>query len=88
MRKKFWAGATALLLLLAGMSAGKTVWAAEKKVAKVALGSDAGAYCVPHGQGIVDEYRTFQHILGDSEDVDLWLAAGETAVKETFQTHR
>ena len=43
MRKSFWAGATALLLLLAGMSAGKTVWAAEKKVAKVALGSTHSA---------------------------------------------
>ncbi len=69
-------------------TAAENIRTAYRLKAKVALGSDAGAYCVPHGQGIVDEYRTFQHILGDSEDVDLWLAAGETAVKETFQTHR
>ncbi len=56
--------------------------------ATVALGSDAGAYCVFHGQGIVDEYHAFHDILGDSEDVDRWLLAGETAVRETFQTHR
>ena len=43
MRKRFWAGATALLLLLAGMSVGKTVWAAEKKVVKVSLGSTHSA---------------------------------------------
>lgn len=32
--------------------------------AKVALGSDAGAYKVMHGQGIEDEYQAFQKILG------------------------
>ena len=29
-----------------------------------ALGSDAGAYLVPHGQGIEDEWECFQEILG------------------------
>lgn len=35
---------------------------------KVALGSDAGAYCVPHAQGVVDEYREFQRLLLDGQN--------------------
>ena len=31
---------------------------------QLALGSDAGAYLVPHGQGIKDEWECFQEILG------------------------
>ena len=41
--------------------------------AKVALGSDAGAYKVMHGQGIEDEYQAFQKVLWPSEQVDTWL---------------
>lgn len=37
--------------------------------AKIALGSDAGAFCVPHAQGIVDEYRQFQRLAGCAEQV-------------------
>lgn len=32
--------------------------------AKIALGSDAGAYRVPHARGIADEYREFRRIVG------------------------
>ncbi len=53
--------------------------------AKVALGSDGGAYRVLHGQGLVDEYETFHHILGDGKDVDRWLEEGEKAIRDTFQ---
>ena len=38
--------------------------------AKLALGSDAGAYRVLHGQGVLDEYRAFREIL--SEDFPEW----------------
>lgn len=69
-------------------TAAENIRTAYRLKARTALGSDGGAYCVPHGQGIVDEYHAFQDILGDSEDVDRWLEAGETAVRETFQTHR
>lgn len=34
----------------------------------VALGSDAGAYRVYHGQGALDEYRLLQRALGDRTD--------------------
>ena len=53
--------------------------------AKVALGSDAGAYKVMHGQGIEDEYQAFQKILGLSEQVDTWLRAGEQKIRDTFK---
>lgn len=59
----------------------------EKKV-KVALGSDAGAYMVPHGQGIADEYESFQTILGAGPEVDEWLTKGETRIRETFRRER
>ena len=50
---------------------------AFRKKVKVALGSDAGAYCVPHGKGICQEYQSFQEILGDSDEVREWLENGE-----------
>ena len=53
-----------------------------------ALGSDAGAYLVPHGQGILDEHRIFQDILGASSELDEWLTEGENLLKERFQPHR
>ena len=54
--------------------------------AKVALGSDAGAYKVMHGQGIENmKYQAFQKILGLSEQVDTWLRAGEQKIRDTFK---
>ena len=53
-----------------------------------ALGSDAGAYLVPHGQGIIDEHRIFQDILGASPELEEWLTQGEALLKERFQPHR
>lgn len=50
-----------------------------------ALGSDAGAYLVPHGRGLEDEYKIFKNILGNSPQVDTWLMKGETLLKERFQ---
>lgn len=58
---------------------------AYKKGANVALGSDAGAYQVLHGQGIQDELAAFCEILGESQEVFQWLEAGERAIKEKFQ---
>lgn len=52
--------------------------------AHVALGSDAGAYGVPHGQGLVDEYQAVCEILGKSAEVDQWLWDGENRIKERF----
>lgn len=53
--------------------------------AKVALGSDAGAYRVMHGQGILDEEKAFYDILGKNEKVREWLAAGEKQIRERFR---
>lgn len=58
---------------------------AFEKKAKVALGSDAGAYMVPHGKGIEDEYDSFRQILGDSPQVQSWLQNGEREIKERFR---
>lgn len=35
---------------------------------KIALGSDAGAYCVPHVQGIRDEYQEFKRLFAREWD--------------------
>lgn len=63
----------------------KNISFAYRKKAKVALGSDAGAYMVPHGKGIQQEWEAFQHILGDSEEVKQWLESGEKEIKERFK---
>lgn len=57
---------------------------AFEKGAKTALGSDGGAYMVPHGQGIADEYHAFLQILGDSDAVKEWLSDGEREIRERF----
>lgn len=56
----------------------------EKKV-KVALGSDAGAYMVPHGKGICQEYEAFCQILGDTVEMREWLRNGEKEIRERFR---
>ena len=56
----------------------------EKKV-NVALGSDAGAYMVSHGQGIYDEYAAFCEILGETEEMKAWIQRGEDIIKERFK---
>lgn len=55
-----------------------------KKV-KVAPGSDAGAYMVPHGKGICQEYESFRQILGTSPEVSKWLVKGEKEIRDRFQ---
>ena len=61
------------------------VRSAFKKKVKTALGSDAGAYKVPHGKGICQEYESFCQILGDSVEVQQWLQEGERAIRERFR---
>lgn len=57
---------------------------AYKNKALMALGSDAGAYRVFHGQGIVDEYRAFRQIFGDSEELSERLMEGERKIRMRF----
>ncbi|MDY3920417.1 MAG: amidohydrolase family protein [Candidatus Limivivens sp.] len=51
---------------------------------QMALGSDAGAYRVPHGQGIADEYQAFQDILGAGPGLNAFLEKGERIIREKF----
>lgn len=58
---------------------------AFQKKAQAALGSDAGAYMVPHGRGILEEYESFCRILGEDPSVDGWLRQGEKAIRDRFR---
>ena len=49
---------------------------------RIALGSDAGAYRVYHGQGALDEYALLRQALGDGTD-DV-LTEGERYIRERF----
>ena len=71
----------------------KNIWEGQKKTllrgyqlgAKLALGSDAGAYRVLHGQGLFDEYQVFREIL--EEDFPDWekrIRNGDRLIKERF----
>ncbi len=55
--------------------------------AKIALGSDAGAWHVKHGQGLVDEYNLFAAILTDKDpaDVKKRLAEAENMICKKFK---
>ena len=50
---------------------------------RIALGSDAGAYRVFHGQGALDEYALLRRALG--ADTDRILAEGEAAIRTRFR---
>lgn len=65
-------------------AAEKSLQLAYKKGVKVALGSDAGAYLVPHGQGIKDEFQAFAEILGDTPRLREWLLQGEEEIRRRF----
>ena len=55
---------------------------------KVALGSDGGAYMVPHGWGLMDEYHAFLDILGTLAkvaEIDDWLTKGEKEIRARFK---
>lgn len=56
----------------------------EKKI-HVAVGSDAGAYQVLHGQGVQDECRAFFDILGDTPEVRSWMEDGEKRIRTIFR---
>lgn len=56
----------------------------EKKI-HVAVGSDAGAYQVLHGQGVQDESRAFFDILGDTSEVRSWMEDGERRIQSAFR---
>ncbi len=51
----------------------------------VALGSDAGAYRVPHAIGIQDEYHRFCQIIPNRELLDQELSTAEDRIREKFR---
>lgn len=63
----------------------KNIRLAYQKKVKAAPGSDAGAYMVPHGKGILQEWGAFRQILGDSEEVKEWLETGEKEIRDRFK---
>lgn len=52
----------------------------------LALGSDAGAYMVPHGRGIIREYEIFSEVLSgvSKDELDRRLQAGEMQIRRVF----
>lgn len=62
-----------------------TVGAAYDAGVLLALGSDAGAVGVLHGQGTMDEYGCFKRALPDALDLDDRLAQGQRQIRETFK---
>ena len=55
---------------------------AAKVGAKIALGTDAGAYAVFHGASVQQEYDLLKEALGD--ETDRVLSAGEAEIKKRF----
>lgn len=55
---------------------------------QIALGSDAGAFCVPHVQGLYDEYQQMQQLAGEAgierEELKARLSAAERQIREKF----
>lgn len=52
---------------------------------QTALGSDAGAYLVPHGRGVADEYAVFQRVWpGAKSALDAHLRRGEARIRSVF----
>ena len=59
---------------------------AFSKGAILALGSDAGAYRVPHGTGIYDEYQAFIEVLDvNKQEADWRLEQGEEQIRSRFK---
>ena len=63
----------------------RVIAAAVEAGCLVALGSDAGAVGVLHGQGVLDEYACFQEAVADQALLDERLAAGEAFIRDTFK---
>ena len=61
-----------------------TIEAAVEAGCLVAVGSDAGAVGVLHGQGTCDEYACFIDAVSDRAVLDAQLARGEAFIRKTF----
>ncbi|MBO4360584.1 MAG: amidohydrolase family protein [Eubacteriaceae bacterium] len=56
--------------------------------ANVALGSDCGAYRLPHPEGLGREYRCFRQAGEGINDIDGMLERGEALIRERFAERR
>lgn len=59
-------------------------YAFDRKVI-IALGSDAGAYQVFHGQGTEDEYKAFCEVLGETSQLICRLTEAQEEIKKRFR---
>jgi len=57
---------------------------AYQKGVQLAVGSDAGAYGVLHGQGTLNEYQALCDILGTADEVKKHLQSGEKRIRLKF----
>ena len=69
-------------------SARANVSCAWEKGVLLAAGSDAGAYRVLHGQGLVDEYQIFCDLFGETEELKNRLKEGESVIHRKFQAEK
>ena len=69
-------------------SARANVSCAWEKGVLLAAGSDAGAYRVLHGQGLVDEYQIFCDLFGETEELKNRLKEGESVIRRKFQAEK
>lgn len=52
--------------------------------AHIGLGSDAGAYLVPHGQGLLDEYAYMKQAISDENALRRTIQEAEDTIKRLF----
>lgn len=57
---------------------------ALKLGAHIGLGSDAGAYLVPHGHGLLDEYACMKEAVGDEETLQNSIREAEEQIRALF----
>ncbi len=57
---------------------------ARSKKVQLAVGSDAGAYCVHHGTGAVQELESFRSIFPEDSSLEEYLMEGEQEVRRRF----
>lgn len=65
----------------------KTIRKAYETGVILAIGSDAGAVGVGHGQGAEDEYACFRESVPDQDGLLVRLQDGEAFIKKTFHRH-
>ena len=64
----------------------ENLYQAYDKGILIAAGSDAGAYMVPHGRGVIQEENIFFEVLGHTREVEECMRKGLKEVKKRFRT--